>query len=517
MIVVTAAEMRALDRYAIEHGTPGRVLMERAGAGAAQALRARFGRVRGPVVVVCGKGNNGGDGFVVARHLKAAKRPVEVWLAGERDALQGDAAWAAGRWRGPVQRLASEDDVARLRTRLARAGVVVDALLGTGLDKPVTGLFATVIDAINASGKPVLAIDLPSGLHADTGLPLGTAVQATATATFAFPKLGQVMYPGIERCGPLDVVDIGIPAEGVAAIAPRARLLEDASVGALLPPRRPDSHKGTYGHALVIAGSRGKMGAALLCAHAVARTGAGLTTLAVPAALQATVEGRVRELMTAELPDGPDGTAAAGDGTVIDALLGGRAAVVCGPGLGQNAAVRALVARVLRGTTAPLVLDADGLNAVDAGLLRGRTAPTIVTPHPGEMSRLAGIPTSEVQADRVGVARRFAADTGVVVVLKGARTLVAAPDGELAICPTGNPGMATGGMGDVLAGVTGALVAQGLRPLDAACLAVYLHGAAADAVAARRGQVGLLAGDLLDELPPTLDRLQQAAAQAASP
>ncbi|MCW5891786.1 MAG: NAD(P)H-hydrate dehydratase [bacterium] len=511
MTLVTAAEMRALDRFAIEHGTPGRVLMERAGAGAARALRARFGRVRGPVVIVCGKGNNGGDGFVVARHLKAAKRPVDVWLAGRREDLRGDAAWAAGRWRGPVQHLAGDGDVARLAVRLARAGVVVDALLGTGLDKPVTGTFARVIEAINASGRPVLAIDLPSGMHADTGAPLGVAVQATATVTFAFAKIGQVTYPGLARCGPLDVVDIGIPDAALAAVAPRARLLDDAGVGALLAPRRPDSHKGTYGHVLVVAGSRGKGGAAVLCSHAAGRTGAGLTTLALPAALQPQLEARVPEIMTADLPDGPDGTASAGDGGAIDRLLAGRAAVVCGPGLGQNPGVKALVARVLQGTTAPLVLDADGLNAVDAALLRRRSAPTIVTPHPGEMSRLVGLPTAEVQADRPGVARRFAADTGVVVVLKGARTLIAAPDGTLAVCPTGNPGMATGGMGDVLAGVTGGLLAQGLAPLDAACLAVYLHGAAADAVAARRGQVGLLAGDLLDELPPTLARLQQAA------
>src|SRR6266571_4063943 len=485
--------MRTLDRWTIEHGTPGHVLMERAGAGAARVLRERLRRPRGPVVVVCGRGNNGGDGFVVARHLRRARVPVEVWLAARPEEVRGDAARMLAAWRrarGAVRALATPADVEALARRLARAAAVVDALFGTGLNAPVAGVAAAVIAAINACGAPVLAVDIASGLSADTGAPLGAAVRATVTATFGYPKVGQLMYPGVEHTGLLAVVDIGIPREALAAVAPGTVLLESEEVGAHLPPRRRDAHKGDFGHVLVIAGSRGKTGAALLAAQAAARSGAGLTTLAVPATLQAVLEAQVREAMTAALADTGDGAAALADG----------------------AAVNALVAHVVRQCAAPLVLDADGLHAVaGSAILRDRPGPTVVTPHPGEMARLQSGDTARVQADRLGAARAFARAERVVVVLKGARTIIASPDGATAICPTGNPGMASGGTGDVLSGVIGALLAQGLAAYDAAALGVFAHGAAGDAVAARQGEVGLLASDLLAELPATLERLQAAA------
>ena len=508
MIVTTAAEMRALDRWTIEHGTAGHVLMERAGAGATRVLRTMLPRAAGPVVVVCGKGNNGGDGFVIARHLRRARTPVDVWLVGRRTDVQGDAARMLASWgtrQSAVREIASSADVAALAARLARATVIVDALFGTGLNAPVTGVPAEVIDAINTAGAPVLAVDIPSGLSADTGRPLGVAVRATATATFAFLKVGQCLYPGVEHSGRLAVVDIGIPADAVAAVGPKGMLLDAADVGRLLPRRPRDAHKGTFGHVLVVAGSRGKSGAALLAAEAAARSGAGLTTLAVPASLQPVVEGHVREAMTAALPHDPS-SAELGD------LLAGRAAVVCGPGLGLTSDTRALVAAVVRGCTVPLVLDADGLNAV-AGteVLRERQGPTVITPHPGEMARLLETDTAAVQADRVGAARGLAERWDVVVVLKGARTVIASPDGAVAISPTGNPGMASGGMGDALSGLLGALLGQGLGAFDAARLGVFAHGAAADAVAGRRGEAGLLARDVIEELPPTLAGLQRAA------
>ena len=371
---------------------------------------------------------------------------------------------------------------------------------------------AAAIAAINACGAPVLAVDIASGLSADTGTPLGAAVRATLTATFGYPKVGQLLYPGVEHTGLLAVVDIGIPREALAAVAPRTTLLEGEEVGALLPPRRRDAHKGDFGHVLVIAGSRGKTGAALLAAQAAVRSGAGLTTLAVPGTLQAVLEAQVREAMTAPLADTGDGAAALADGAVADVLVADRGAVVCGPGLGQAPATRELVRHVVRQCAAPLVLDADGLNAVaGTSVLRERPGPTVVTPHPGEMARLSGGDTTRVQADRLGTARAFAGAERVVVVLKGARTVVASPDGATAICPTGNPGMASGGAGDVLAGVIGALLAQGLAPYEAATLGVFAHGAAGDAVAARQGEVGLLATDLAAELPATFARLQAAA------
>ena len=404
MTVVTAAEMRALDRWTIEHGTPGAVLMERAGGGAARVLRTRLRAARGPVVVLCGRGNNGGDGFVIARHLRRARVPVEVWLAAHPADVRGDAADMLAAWRrgrNPVHDLTGAGRVAALGDRLAKAAVTVDALLGTGLNAPVTGLVACVIESVNrwsaSSGRPVLAVDIASGLSADSGHPLGAAIRATVTATFGCAKIGQVVHPGVEHTGVLDVVDIGIPPAAMAAVAPATTLLEARDVAGLLPPRPRDAHKGTFGHVLVIGGSRGKTGAALLAAEGAARAGAGLTTLAVPAVLQPVLEGRVRELMTAALGD-------------LDTLLAGRAAVVCGPGLGVTPDTRALVANVVRHATVPVVLDADALNIV-AGttLLSERAGPTVLTPHPGEMSRLLGCDTVAVQSDRLAAARRFAA------------------------------------------------------------------------------------------------------------
>jgi NAD(P)H-hydrate epimerase len=515
LIVVTAAEMRALDRWTIEHGTPGPVLMERAGVGATRVLRARLGRSRRPVVIVCGRGNNGGDGFVIARHLRRARIPVEVWLAAKPDEVRDDAAGMLEAWRrtrGRVEDLSTPERVPALVARLAGAGAVVDAIFGTGLNAPVTGVAAAAIEAINGSGRLVFAVDIASGLSADTGMPLGTAVRANVTATFAFAKVGQLLYPGVEHTGELQVVDIGIPEAAVAAVRPRVRLLDAGEVGQLVKRRPRDGHKGTFGHVLVIAGSRGKTGAALLATGAAGRAGAGLVTLAVAAGLQPILEGHVRESMTAALPEAGDGVAALEDGQEVDRLLDARDAVVCGPGLGLAEATRTLVAHVVRRCRAPLVLDADGLNAVaGTGLLGERGGPTIVTPHPGEMARLVEVDTRAVQADRVGVARTLAERAQIVVVLKGARTIIAAPDGDVAICPTGNPGMASAGTGDVLAGLLGGLLAQGLAPFDAAVLGAFAHGAAGDAVAARRGEMGLLAGDLIDELPPTFVRLYAAA------
>jgi hydroxyethylthiazole kinase-like uncharacterized protein yjeF len=331
------------------------------------------------------------------------------------------------------------------------------------------------------------------------------------TATFGYPKVGQVLYPGVEHTGELEVVDIGLRSEGLATIGPTTRLLDPRTVGALLPRRPRNAHKGTFGHVLVIAGSRGKTGAALLASEGAGRAGAGLVTVASAAMLQPVLEGHVREVMTAALPDGRDGTAALGDGVALMRLLEGRDTVVCGPGLGVNPDTRTLVATIVRTARTPVVLDADALNAVaGTGLLRERLGPTVVTPHPGEMGRLLEVTAAEVQGDRLRVARQLATRDQLVVVLKGARTIVVAPDGRAAVVPTGNPGMASGGTGDVLAGVIGGLLAQGLDAFDAASLGAYAHGLAGDRVALRQGEVGLLAHDLLDEMPATLATLQTA-------
>jgi hydroxyethylthiazole kinase-like uncharacterized protein yjeF len=522
MLVVTSAQMRALDRLTIdEYGTPGHVLMERAGKGATEVFWDEFRGVRTRPVIIAGKGNNGGDGFVVARCLRARGVRCDVVLLARADDVGGDAARnlrAFKRARGRIIEAPGEAGAGAVRTALERGRVVIDAIFGTGLNAPVTGPIAQVISLINASGLPVFAIDIPSGLDADRGEPLGIAVQAEATATFGFPKVGQLLYPGAGLVGTLAVVDIGIAPEAIATVAPTTRLLTAAEVGARLGPRRPDAHKGDCGHVLVIAGGRGKFGAAMLAAEGAARAGAGLTTLALPTTERVAAGNRRHEIMTAELDGDADGLFAAPVAAKVEAVLAGKSCVVVGPGIGVSEGTSALVRWLVTHCAVPLVIDADGLNCLagDTRRLRERPAPTVLTPHPGEMSRLAGVPVSTIQGDRLGVARRFAADTGTCVILKGARTIIAPPDGPLGINPTGNPGMASGGMGDVLSGIVGALCAQGLAADEAAALGVYVHGLAADLAAdTQGGEIGLMASDVLDVVPRAIAVTQNAARAAA--
>jgi NAD(P)H-hydrate epimerase len=356
---------------------------------------------------------------------------------------------------------------------------------------------------MNAAGAPILAVDIASGLSADTGRPLGTAVRATVTATFGHPKVGQVLYPGIEHTGELEVVDIGLRPEGLDSLGPTTHVLESRTVGALLPRRPRSAHKGTFGHVLVVAGSRGKTGAALLATEAAGRAGAGLVTLASAALLQPVLEGHVREAMTAALPDGRDGGAALGDGIALMRLLEGRDTVVCGPGLGVNPDTRTLVSTVVRTARTPLVLDADALNAFASSpelLVGPEGRDVIITPHPGELARLVGVTTADVQANRIEIAQGFAETHQLYVVLKGHRTIVATPEGRIFVNPTGNPGMATGGTGDVLTGMIAAWLAQ-LLDAEAACkLAVYLHGMAGDLAEADEGEVSMTASDVAGHL-----------------
>jgi NAD(P)H-hydrate epimerase len=512
MIVVTAAEMRELDRLTIEVcGTPGYVLMERAGLGATDVLLDRFPNASdGLVMVVAGKGNNGGDGFVIARALLGRGIDAEVLLLASVADVGGDAALALDAFRkagGRFVEMPADDDVAQLPERLARSGLVVDAVFGTGLNSPVRGRFAAALQAINTCGRPVLAVDIPSGLDADSGMPLGVAVHAHVTATFAFPKVGQLVYPGAGFVGMLAVVDIGIAAEAVAAVAPRLHCMARESAARLVPARAADDHKGRTGHVAVFAGSTGHTGAARMAGRAALRCGAGLVTLAGPASLNAIFCQGTDELMTAPLADHYGRVVA--DAEAVRAVMRGKSAIVVGPGFGTHDDAARVVEQILREAEVPVVLDADALTCVarDLHVLDAARCPVLLTPHPGEMARLLGRDTAVVQGDRLGVARRFAAAHRCVLLLKGARTVVAAPDGEAWINPTGNPGMATGGMGDVLAGMLGALLAQGLDTRAAARLGAFLHGEAADRVATRRGMIGMLAGDVIEELPPAIAAL----------
>jgi NAD(P)H-hydrate epimerase len=462
-------------------------------------------------VVIAGKGNNGGDGFVVARLLRRRGVRCDVILLAHADDVRGDAAENLRRFirgRGRVIEAPGPAAVAAVREALARSRVVIDAIFGTGLAAPITGAMAEVVALINASGLPVFAIDMPSGIDSDTGQASGIAIEAEATATFGFPKIGQLLYPGAGHVGRLTVVDIGIPPAAVAVVAPRTRLLTAEETAGRIPARGADAHKGDTGHLLVVAGGRGKCGAAVLVADAAMRGGAGLVTIAVPESERPTVAARVREAMTAGLAADSAGTVdAAITAADIATLLVGKTAVAVGPGLGTGAGARGVVALLVRDCTVPLVLDADALNCIAErpASLQARAGPTVLTPHPGEMARLLAISVAEVQRDRLLAARRLAKDTGAHIVLKGARTVIASPDGDVAINPTGNPGMASGGMGDALTGVIGAFVAQGFAAADAAALGAYVHGQAGDlAVLARGGEIGIVASDVIAQLPRSI-------------
>jgi NAD(P)H-hydrate epimerase len=490
--------MRAIDRAAIEGlGIPSLALMERAGAAVARAAAALLGQ-GGRVRVLCGGGNNGGDGYVAARLLHAEGRLTDVLALVPAEKLSGDAAAVRAQASGAGVIIADVGaEVPPLS--LAPGDVVVDALLGTGLTRAPDGTFAAAIAAIGSAreaGARVVAVDVPSGLSADTGRPLGPCVEADRTVTFAFPKRGLAIYPGAALAGDVTVADIGIPAAAAARVPVEAELLEEEDARELLPPRRPDAHKGDAGRLVVIAGSPGKSGAAHLALTGALRGGAGLVWLAArPDVMPLALAGRP-EAMSVPLPGwGPLGF---GDLEALLAAAREADALVVGPGIPRGPETGPMLRELLARAGIPAALDADALNALAESPEgpRGLGAPAVLTPHPGEMARLTRRSAADVQADRLGLAAASAREWGVTVILKGARTVVADPDDPPCVIPTGNAGMATGGTGDVLAGLTGALLAGGLAPRAAGRVAAWVHGRAGDRVAARLGQRGLVAGDL---------------------
>jgi NAD(P)H-hydrate epimerase len=508
MKIVTATQMKTLDRRTItEARVPGLTLMERAGAGTADFIEGRFGPLAGKrVTIVCGKGNNGGDGLVVARLLRQRRAIVTVILLAPAAELSRDAAAMYRRWLRVAATSSTKSfrSVEQAKQLLTDSDLLVDALLGTGLSAPVSGAYREAIRLMNQAGRPIVAVDMPSGIHADDGAVLGHAIQAAATVTFGLPKLGLYLGAGIDHAGSIHVVDIGIPAAYIDAIDSRTFLISGETVRAALPSRPAASHKGTFGHAGILAGSVGKTGAAALAAKAALRTGAGLVTVGVPAGVNDVLEAKLLEAMTVPLPDTTARTLGRAGFDRVLAFMQARTAVAIGPGLSTHPETVELVQSLMRHLDRPSVLDADALNALAsrAALLTECKTPPILTPHPGEMARLeAGATPQSVNADRLGTARRFARERGVFLVLKGARTIVARPDGLIMVCPTGNPGMATAGTGDVLTGMLVGLLAQGVPSWEAACAATYLHGAAGDLAARRLGPAGMIAGDLIEQIP----------------
>lgn len=517
MRILTSDQMRAVDRRIIEElGLPGLVLMENAALGVVDGLVRLFpGAER--ISVLCGPGNNGGDGLAVARHVLARGTRARVFLAAPADRLGGDAAAELDLCRRlgiAVSQVVEESEVSAFLAVAARSDVVVDALFGTGLTRPLEGRFAGLVEGLNALTVPVLAVDLPSGLDASRDEPIGPAVEATATVTFAAPKVAHVFSPAARHSGVLLVSDLGVPSTFVdEAEGDVIYLLEEDEMAALLRVRAPDSHKGTYGHVLVVAGSRGKAGAAVLCCRGALRAGAGLVTAAVPDRLVEVVHGSSLETMTQAVGEAGGERLDASAWGALEAAAVGKSALAVGPGLGTASETCEVVRRFVVETAVPLVLDADGLNAFAPPhggrpeALEERRAPTILTPHPGELARLLDCSTSDVQGRRREVAREAAGRTGAVVVLKGHQTLVADPEGAVSVSTTGNAGMATAGSGDVLTGILAGLLAQGYEAGEAARLGVFAHGLAGDQAARESSEESLTAGDILGALPPTFRRL----------
>ncbi len=491
-------EVRAIDQRAVDVlGLPSVALMENAGGGATRALLERFGERLGHVVIFGGPGQNGGDAWVVARHLHIRGVFVTPVLVGPRDKVHGDAATnlAAVEAMGLVVQSADDVELSRL---LADATLIVDGLFGTGLDRPLEGRFAEVALAINGSGAPAVALDIPSGVHGASGAILGVAVRAALTTTFAAHKRGLHQHPGRAHAGEIALVSIGVeaPSPGASDVS----LLERSDVAELVARRAVDAHKGSAGRVWIFAGSPGKSGAAVLSGLGALRTGAGLVTLAPRAAAFEAVQGKVLELMSAELPG--DVEAAAEEARAAARTFD---AAVVGPGLGVDDDGRRFALSLCRSLPRPLVVDADALTALASEAdqsLGGAPAPRVLTPHPGEAARLTGASSSEVQADRYATARDLAKATQAVVVLKGAGTVIASPDGAMRVCPFGTPALATGGTGDVLSGVIAASLSQGLSPFDAASAGVLLHALAGQWAAA--SDRGLLASEVAGAIPHVL-------------
>ncbi len=512
MRAATAAQIAEVDRRATEEfGIRAGTLMERAGRHVATVVLSILHDAAGHrVVVLAGKGNNGGDGLVAARVLRQAGVEVTVLLLEPEEVLGGEASVAvhAAHDAGvPVHSLARADSDDLTRT-LAAADVVVDAIFGTGFRGSASGMAAVAIDAANRAGKPVVAVDVPSGLQADTGRVDPPFIRAVATVTMGLPKIGLLLYPGAEATGQLYVADIGYPAPLADGASISTHLVTAEMVRAGIPPRRPDSHKGDYGRVLVIAGSVGFSGAATLAALGALRVGAGLVTVGVPASIYPIVAAKLTEAMPTPLP-ASDGAIAAGALDRVKGLATSNDVLAVGPGLSRDFGAMHVVTGLLAGDR-PMVLDADGLNVLvgKTQLLARARKPVIITPHPAELGRLVDSPVAKIQEDRVTAARTAAAQFKCVVVLKGARTIVADHRGEAFIVPTGNPGMATGGMGDVLTGAIAGLVGQGAAPTVAAYVGAYLHGLAGDLIAGERGLAGILASEVADRLPVAIQRVR---------
>ena len=514
MKIVTAAEMREIDRVTSERfGVPSLTLMENAGESVAVFVISRFSSAHS-IGVICGKGNNGGDGFVAARKLQDAGRDVRVLLLADPSELKGDAAEMYRQLSSAVVVRSAEELEREPARSVFESNLLIDAILGTGFKPPVTGLYAQAISRLNSGSSPVVAVDIPSGADADaTGKPPGIVSRADAIVTFTAPRPAHALG-GLTR-GPVVVSPIGSPFQAVVS-KEKLNLTTPAQVAPLIAPRAAASNKGSFGHVLVIGGSVGKAGSVAMAGMAALRSGAGLSTVATPKSVLPTVAGFHPELMTEPLEETEIGSISkrALSYGHVDTIVKGKTVLAVGPGTSRHKETVGFVRAAVKKFTSPMVLDADGLNAFEgsADELDGKDRTLVITPHPGEMARLVGSTVSAVQQDRIATARKFAAERQLIVVLKGHRTLIAAPDGEVWVNVTGNPGMATGGTGDILTGMVAGMMAQNPQNVfQAVIAAVYLHGLAGDLACESMGEHSLTATDLLHTLPGAFGRARKSA------
>ena len=519
MKIVTADQMRRLEQACVPLGVSLDDLMERAGLEVARCARSLLGHVAGRrIVVLVGPGNNGADGFVAARHLQRWGAEVSAHLLTRRPGSDPKRELAL-REGVVVHDTTTDASLRQLRNDLSQCALVIDAVLGIGQARPMEGVLRQAMEMLDEVRAPrdslqVLALDLPSGLDADTGQADPASPRADVTAALAFPKVGHLSFPGTEKVGRLQVLDIGIPHGVVDEMSGELQLelMSLQAVAKRLPHRPLDSHKGTFGHALIVGGSRHFVGAAYLASQAAARVGPGLVTVAAPQGIHPMLASKLSEVIHLPLPEDNEGRLCAASAEACRDLLARYDAVAIGCGMGRSDGGAEVVRELLASTSAracPLLIDADGLNNLSSipRWWEGRTQPLVLTPHPGEMATLTGLTIKEVQERRVEVAREYAGIWGATVVLKGAHTVVATEDGLCYMSPFSNPGLASGGTGDVLSGIVVGLLAQGLTPADAAVLGVYLHGMAGEGVRAELGEAGALASDLLPKLPPAIRQL----------
>lgn len=521
MKIVTSFEIREIDKRAQElYGIADSLLMENAGRESAKSIMAHFsGEVGHGVAIFCGKGNNGGDGFVVARYLMKEGVDVDVFLLVREEELKGIALEnfiLLKKIGCPINALhgeMNEEEDYGWKEIVSRKGVIVDAIFGTGFKGSPPPFVEEIIEYINSSNKKICSIDVPSGVNSTTGVVHGKAIRADLTVTFGLPKIGLFTGDGVDRTGRVEIKDIGYPQILIDNSDLKGSLLTDEDVAPLFPKRNRSSHKGNFGHLAIISGGPGKRGAAVLASMAAIRSGAGLVTLIVPSSIVDFLPSIGSEIMVEGLPCSAEGYFSLESINHLFSLLKGKDAVAIGPGISTNPSTIDFMDEFLKTLSLPVLLDADALNIIGILKREGRLnlppTPMIFTPHPGEMSRLTGKGIRDIQSDRVGESIHFAKETGAVIVLKGAGTVIASPDGRFWICPLGNPGMASGGVGDVLTGVVGALLSAGNDAEVSAFAGVYIHALAGDMVCDERGEYGMIASDIIDKIPEAIRKVQR--------